>query len=1252
MKNLKGPEGWQRTASLFLSTASRMQVQIPAFHYLRVCHDFVTLLVLPESLEPYSLYMLGALGKTGASEGYLDSLDTFDRITNVIDELEQRGVEKRRLEDFLMLFYGRCIDSNPDTPVLGIILAKISSSGAKALLRLAGPLLHRIFLTEENFSPGVFQDLLHSLDSIHDHPGLQETSAALSTLSDDVELDSPLAVVCCDLISEVAFPEVDLSTMSHSEDQILMNFRTAFQTLTEPCEDPENGLFHLLCSTAYMRSFLSSFAKFILARRQCLTEEGEFTVLLNEINAALSCNHPDPVSSRAVELQLYFVKELKKELYMCEVRDICQRSPKLPALTNLDWHDEELVGKLSFDPLRNYTENSQAQAAVATLLEKNDLKPLADTILAMSSSAEKRIEMAATLAKSFYLVRSTRPLKDSEDKAIDSFIGMFGKFENPYVQLLLRITGRKDFKSKKLCVSSESSPADVHRATLILHLCIVLASHFSGVEQKKLAFMSYLTSPLASSDTYVLASGEGCQQPYEVHRNYSFDETSFFLCSCRTFFVAASDDDDDDDDDDETKCPNCRSLCKAEKVLSKNAAAAVKAIQPSKVPVCLTCPQDLLIHVRQMDPREFRVLHLFVHAALYGGFAMKLFDENSLTQILGNAATDSDLCEVCFQQIDNDLRALCLLLDAKEEYVIGFLHCALLKSISILTSGSLCQTEGERLAWENTFAETVRPLLREFYPRKLLTSLQDFMGKSTVAVQRRIEEIDDPQFSNTAERNLHLPRLLRVTLPKTFSSLRAYYMSADHDTKNHHRLLGLFLDFNDSLPNVASLHDLLSWSRIVDSLLSRRLSRHEATTNIGDIIRKQFPEERKRLSETFEKFSMAWERMRPFVRDRLKQDVPYLSESSPISFCLIEKRGQGAFLCAAMEILQEIQNDFLQKMLSIASNGKCSALVFLEREEGKFTIPVVHLQEAREKEIIQYQWTDEILRHSQRNTEYGHGREIVFDLAKIEKEMAARFLVGKSYLSTREGLQEFIFARELFHTCRGILDDLQELIPQQPLTDVFRSSLSSQGEQSLKNVQDLLEHMEIVLCLLKRHRVGKPDDPLIEFTDNWLRGPRPFPKDLLPQPHRAIQLTHVVALYEFLEDMLAESAAKRVHDMYRVPIPEEIANEMTKGTPASGTTESHRSVITAIHVALKRFIYRYLSSEEMKPEPADSLKERMQERSLWPIDAFKSWNPKVESPAKFISVVFPEKLAIKHTYQVLCFYQDRLKVSDEKCTCH
>ena len=193
----------------------------------------------------------------------------------------------------------------------------------------------------------------------------------------------------------------------------------------------------------------------------------------------------------------------------------------------------------------------------------------------------------------------------------------------------------------------------------------------------------------------------------------------------------------------------------------------------------------------------------------------------------------------------------------------------------------------------------------------------------------------------------------------------------------------------------------MSWSRIVDSIMSRRLSRKEATKKIGDIIRSEAhsPEEKKLFSETFEKFSMAWENMRPLVKEQLNQEVPYLSESSPISFCLIEKRDQGVFLCTALEILQNIQNDFVRKMLTIAATGKCSALVFLEREEGKCAIPMVHLQEAREKEIIKYQWSDDILRHSQRNTEYGHGKEIFFDLSKIEKELAVRFLVGKSFLS-------------------------------------------------------------------------------------------------------------------------------------------------------------------------------------------------------------------------------------------------------------
>lgn len=1242
INGLSGPDGWQRTASLFLSTVSRMGVQSSAFHFLRVCYDFVTLLVIPESLEQYSIYMLGELGKAGASAGYLDCQDVFDSITSVADELEKRGVQQNRLEDFLMLFYGRCIDGNPDTPVLGSMLTRICCSGNQSLMRLAGPLVHRIFLDEEQFSSGVFEKLLQNVDTIQEHPGLQETSNALSSLADDVELDSPFAVVCCDLINEVAFLNIDLSTVSSSEDPNLLNFRKAFQTLTEPCEDGEHEQFHLLCAAAYLKSFLASFSTFILQRPQCLVEEGEFSMLLNEIDAAFSSSKLEPFQFRASELQLYFLKELKKELSMYEVRDVCQRSCKLPSLKSIEWQDPDLVGKLSFDPFQSRTENSQAQAALATLLEKKNLTPLEDVIHSMATSMEQRIEMAAVLTKSFYLVRSRRNLKDSEDKAIVSFTEKLQNMETPYIELLLRITGRKDFKASVLCVSPESLPADVHKATLILHLCILLSSSFQSTKKATLALMSCFTNPLASTGSYVLASGEHPQQPCKQHhyaKTERFAKTKSSSCSCGTFFVMVGDNTD-------AACPSCRSECKVKETLPQPVTVG-NAILPLKGYVSIANSVDATLHVRQLKPAEFRILHLFVHAALYGGFALELFDDNCLSQFMGLDLKKQSPCELCFQQIANDLTALCSLLDAKEEEIIRFLHCALEQSASILTSADLCHTPDARLSWEKKFAAAVSPLVREFYPRRLLEHSKDFAGKSSLAIQRKIEETDSPQFSDASQRNMYIPRLLRTTLPKTFNSLRAYCLAAGDKVRENHPLLGLFLDFNDNLPLVSNLTHLVSWSRIVDSLLSRRLSRKDTSTKIGDIIRGKAnsPEEKKRLTEAFENFTIAFENMHPVLKDRLQKEVPYLSESSPISLCLVEKQNQGVFLCAALDILQKIQNDFLRKVLSIAATGKCSALIFLERDKGKCAIPMVHLQEARENEIIQYQWSDAILRHSQRNTEYGHGKEVLFDLDKIEKELSVRFLVGKAFLSTLDGLQEFIFSRELFHSCREILDELQELIPQQPLTDVFRSGLTRQSDHSLESVQDLLEHMEIVLCLIKRHQVGKPEEPLTDFTDKWLCGSRPFPKASLPQPHSAIQLKHVVALYEFLEDMLAESAAKRVHDVYRGAVPKEIAEEMAKASIVSGKAESDRSSLNAITTALRRFIFRYLSSEEMRPEPGDSLAERMLEPSLWPLHMFKSSESSRVELCKFTNAAFPENLTISHTFQVLCLYQDRLKVS-------
>ena len=1242
IKSLAGVESWQRKTSLFLSTVIRMPVQIPAFYYLRVCFDFLSLLLAPENLELDPLYMLGELGKSGAFEGYLDSPDAFDRITRITDELEERGVQEGRVANFLMVFYGRCIDSNPDSPVLSSILSRICSNRENSLIQFVGPLVHRVFLLEEQLCQGVFEKLLLHSNTINEHPGIQEISQALQSLPKEDELNCPFAVLCCDLIGEVASWDVDFSSVSTSEDQILINFRKALQTMVDPCDETEHEVFNLLCAAAYLRSILTSFVKFILLRPQCPAEDGAFPKFMNEINA-LFVGQTGPGSSAASELQMYFLKELKKELYLFDVRKFCQRSTQLPALKSLEWKDEVLIGKMSFDPFQKYTENSEGQAALATLLEKNNSKPFEDIICNLPMSAEQRVKVAALLTKSFFLIRSQRNLRDSEDKAAELLTEKLHDMEAPYAELLRRILGKKDFKTQEMCISPESSSADVHRAMLILHLCIILASELSTANKNLLAFMSHLADPLVSQKALVLASRESRERPYTIHHNYSaedFKQAAIFFCDCGIAFVFAS-------KGDKASCPNCRSECQGQSDGNKNGSPVEPPSSTSKGYVLTPRTQDIFHKVRDLKPAEFRILHFFVCSVLYGGYSLGLFDDKCLSHILRTEHSGKSPSELCFQQIDNDLKVLCSLLDVKEKDVIRFLHSAIEECKPLLTTAAHHYTETSRLEWEKKCSAALSPVIYEFCAKKQLPSPQDCVDKSSLATQRKIEETDHPQFSGTGERSRHFPRLFRTTYPKTFTSLRAYYMSATEETRNGHPLLGLFLDFNDSLPLVAYLNDLLSWSRKVESLLSRRLTRKDVTKKIGDVIQQEArsPEEKKRLNESFDKFSKAWEKMHPLVGKYLKTEVPYLSESSPISLCLIDKGGQGVFLCAALEKLQDIQNDFLSKMLSIAGAGKSSALLFLERGPKKFAVPMVHLQEAREKEIIQYVWSDDILRHSQRNTEYGHGKQIFYDLEKIEKEMAARFLVGKSFLSTSDGLHQFIFSQELFHTCRGILDELHKIIPQEPLTEMFRTGLS-RSEHNLETVQCLLEHMEIVLCLLKRHKVGKPDEPLTEFTDKWVYGSRPFPKSLLPHPHSAIQLKHVVALYEFFEDRLAESAAKNVHDAYRVDIPVEIAEEMKKAAPASGQVDLDRSLLTALTTALRRFIFRYLSSSEIRPESGDSLVERMQETSLWPIDANKLCKSlKVESLSEFVSSTISNKLTIRNTYHVLCFFQDRLKVS-------
>ena len=54
---------------------------------------------------------------------------------------------------------------------------------------------------------------------------------------------------------------------------------------------------------------------------------------------------------------------------------------------------------------------------------------------------------------------------------------------------------------------------------------------------------------------------------------------------------------------------------------------------------------------------------------------------------------------------------------------------------------------------------------------------------------------------------------------------------------------------------------------------------------------------------------------------------------------------------------------------------------------------------------------------------------------------------------------------------------------QEPLTESHRSGLDRLKKGSLKTVRDLLEHLEVVVCLLKTTGASDNTVPLEEYTD-------------------------------------------------------------------------------------------------------------------------------------------------------------------------
>ena len=634
------------------------------------------------------------------------------------------------------------------------------------------------------------------------------------------------------------------------------------------------------------------------------------------------------------------------------------------------------------------------------------------------------------------------------------------------------------------------------------------------------------------------------------------------------------------------------------------------------------------------------VPHLIVYSSYFAGIALDISSEESLLTALNRLHGDdfytdfTSAANFCFENVKSDLSCLMTILSCKESVAIKTMHLVVDKSSDLIRSNHLLSrndfsTPEMLREWEAKFSQLTETVFSNARDNKIEEmKLQQTKGsqKNANTLECCILERDSyPEVPK--EQNKQLKRLFRVTKEPSFEDFRSAFLYSPEDVQVKHSFLTLFFAKFDQLSMIRLLHHLLKWSRIVSSSLTLRISRKDAqskSNSFDDFIKGNLLElhrseqERESLKKLFDHFTEAWNKMRDPVNQKLvneEEKMPRLTVDNCVAYCLTES-DFGMYLKTAISISSSRQHP----VLSFLENENCSG------------VASISIQNVKENEIINFQWSDDLFnQHAQNNPEYGKGREITYDFERIEMELVNEIVFGKFYLTGT--LNKFIFAKELFHSCGPLLTEIRSLVKMcSDLPGQVLKGLVKLKEQR-SDAQDLLQHIEVLIYLLKRKLKDiNVDMTAEEFVKEWSTMlPSPFPVSLLPQPKSSIKVEHIAALYEAVEDVHADGAVEGLDDKFRA----ELSGDMKKLVGDMVGKDIIQLKADHLLKVLRRFVFRYLSSgtEKYWPEENAALQSCLQEPSLWvPLQP-----PDPEE--------IPQDITLRHIYSVMKHLMELLKVS-------
>ncbi|GBC10143.1 hypothetical protein RclHR1_09380003 [Rhizophagus clarus] len=1239
---------WQHdvTKIFYLGSKITRTKNLLDLQLLRIVNDLVASKTIPlDSIKEIIQLSLSSDKQEVLSENFVNT------VLDKLDKLEQNEENLILRRSFIM----RCLASIPiESVVRQSLYEKLFS---KEPFPLIGAIIERIFLKEDIENENIFFTV------ITDFEEALRQSSRLNIINKFLgNLDTKMATLCCDTIEQTFFMNKELENLAAF-------LGSALEALYKQGIPSLQKITSIALLKEFIRRFWDSFIQEDrnnpIAYNELKYTDFDSGTLIEQINYYMNIAHPLIHS-----LKMYFLRDLRQRNFSIDdVRKFCEYQKMiLPWLGTLNWEDIK-DNRLTFNPYCNLPEYNEAEKGFMILYSVGNKAPFQEFV----QNIEKKPTLTAKLSLFglvfvfLHVIRASREWQHPETQAAEfvtkELVGM-NNFSALFKTITTNILSNKQplLQINDLGINN----TDLILKSVIAHIIAFhasmepnssqLAMYLHKLQDCQYHFILTCISDMESAVLNAVAANEKTNSN-KITRYACKCGMKYVISHCGSVVISSI-------------CPDCKNiiggadygrLAAGNTRIDSEPIAQVSANDQTGYigePVNLTLTNS----VRSLPPTSYRILHLIVHV-LIGASA----PQPALAFLQKNNQTATDAEKYCMDHIRNDWTILKNILNCSDENLALMFHSLISLMMEKPLSNQQVTTSAEREKWETEFNNYITPLIKNI--TETATSYRMKLSEVLTKNQKGnlIEnEINQTLVMDQRYRIESLPNLWRTIGMINFESFRAYYMS-NTTRNNDYTFLSIYFRYSQQLELLKHLLPIVKFVQILHSRLGYKLVRQKSEVmTFKEFIEKESNGGENReilnsLKTAFDDFRLGWDTVIPFVNryqcHEFSREKPNMTYGLPVAFGLIEPKDTGIYICAILDFLVNIQNEFLEEVMTIPPET-CTSLKFLDEQIfsveqavlasskmqsaqssmfNGYYFQSIRIDHARPVNIINFDWNDEILAYSQRNLAVAKGQDIIYDLTKIEAELANILVFDKVRIETQPNsqlyLEPFPYHMELFQGCMRILNDINNLITQEPISveklNLLGISENSGLQHDSESASEILSSLEIILCFIKRTAVGDGEISIKDYVSRWMKlsllsAHEGFSKIL----NIDLRLKHLVALYEFFEEQVASIKIKYIHEKYKAQLSAIMKAAILKSVDFDQQASAGRKIpADAFALALKRFMFRFLTLENQKD--MEPLYVYLQDSSLnfWPSTI----------PEELIDELFPENLLVANTYDAYNF---------------